>query len=250
MSRKHNSSPAPTTDTSPKIPQREKLKSKFEIRDLNWTEKQKEFINIATDKTTNLMFVSGPAGSSKTVISTYCALHLLNERRVSDILYVRAAVESADSKLGFMPGNLDEKISYYGIPFADKLEELLDRNTTQALHKEGRVQILPVNYLRGVSWNAKYILVDEAQNLTQKELITILTRIGKFSKCIVMADPEQSDINGKSGGFDGMYKLFSDDESKARGIYTFKFEEQDIMRSELTRYLVHKFKELKAKQVL
>jgi len=190
------------------------------------------------------MFVSGPAGSSKTVISTFCALTLLNHHRVSDVLYVRAAVESADSKLGFLPGSLDEKISYYGIPFSDKLEELLEKNTIESLYKEDRLKILPVNYLRGVSWNAKYILVDESQNLTQKELITILTRIGKFSKCIVMADPEQSDINGKAGGFNIMYNLFKDEESKAKGIYTFEFEEKDIMRSELTRYLVHKFKTL------
>jgi len=244
MSRKHTSGRVPQTDSSPKIPQREKLKGKFNIKELNWTDKQKEFIKIATDKATNLMFVSGPAGSSKTVISTFCALTLLNEHRISDVLYVRAAVESADSKLGFLPGSLDEKISYYGIPFSDKLEELLEKNTIEALHKEDRVRILPVNYLRGVSWNAKYILVDEAQNLTRKELITILTRIGKFTKCIVMADPEQSDINGKSGGFNTMYDLFKDEESKSKGIYTFQFEEKDIMRSELTKYLVHKFKEL------
>lgn len=242
MSKKHRSV---QVDNTPKVPQREKFHGQFDLKSLNWTDKQKEFINIATKKDTNLIFVSGPAGSSKTVISTYCALSLLNEHRVSDILYVRAAVESADSKLGFLPGTLEEKISYYGIPFSDKLEELLKRDTISLLHKEKRVEILPVNYLRGVSWNAKFILVDEAQNLTQKELITILTRIGKFSKCIVMADPEQSDINGKGGGFDAMYKLFNDEESKAKGVFTFQFEERDIMRSELTRFLVHKFKDLK-----
>lgn len=246
MSRKHRSGQSQTPqDSSPKIPQRDKLKGQFLIRELNWTDRQKNFINLATAKETNLILVRGPAGASKTVISTFCALTLLNQHRVSDILYVRAAVESADSKLGFMPGDLETKISYYGIPFADKLDELLDKNTIVGLHKEKRIEILPVNYLRGVSWNAKYILVDEAQNLTQKELITILTRIGKFTKCIVMADPDQSDINGKSGGFNMTYDLFNDEESKSKGIFTFEFEEKDIMRSELTKYLVHRFKELK-----
>ena len=205
----------------------------------------KECRCILVDNDSHLYLTNDCIVTHNTVISTFCALTMLNEHRISDILYVRAAVESADSKLGFLPGSLEEKISYYGIPFADKLDELLNRNVADALVKEHRVEILPVNYLRGVSWNAKYILVDEAQNLTQKELITILTRIGKFSKCIVMADPDQSDINGKSGGFDSLYSLLSDEESKKKGIFSFKFEEQDIMRSELTKYLVHKFKELK-----
>ncbi len=237
------------TDQSVRVPQRDKIKGQFQIRPLNWTQKQIEFINLATAKETRLTFISGPAGSSKTVLSTFCALTLLNQHRVSDIIYVRAAVESADSKLGFLPGDLDEKISYYGIPFADKLEELLDKPTITLLDKEQRVQILPVNYLRGVSWNAKYILVDEAQNLTHKELVTILTRIGKFTKCIVMADPCQSDIsNGKGGGFEAMLKLFNDEESRQQGIHTFEFKEEDIMRDELTKFLVHKFKKFEEKK--
>ena len=119
MSKKHHNQT--NLDKSPKVPQREKLKGQFEIKELNWTDKQKDFINIATAKDTNLIYVSGPAGSSKTVISTFCALTLLNQHRISDILYVRAAVESGDNKLGHLPGTLEEKVSYYGIPFSDKL---------------------------------------------------------------------------------------------------------------------------------
>jgi len=229
-------------DTSPKIPQRDKLKGKLEIKTLNWTDKQKEFIDLALDKDSKIIFVKGPAGSAKTILSTYVALELLNQRRVSDIMYVRSAVESADSKLGYLPGEMEDKLYYYGLPFMDKLEELLHKGDIAALAGDNRIQTFPVNYIRGQSWNARCILIDEAQNLTQKELITALTRIGRFSKCFVLADPMQSDINGKSGAFDAMCQLFADEESKAQGIHYFEFEEQDIMRSDLCRFLVGRFK--------
>lgn len=135
-------------------------------------------------------------------------------------------------------------MAYYGIPFLDKLEELLPRNDIQNLTKEERVNIQPVNFVRGQSWNARCIIIDESQNMTQKELITVLTRLGQFSKCFVLADPMQSDINGKSGGFSNLMKLFDDEDSKKQGIFTFQFTEEDIMRSELCKFLVGRFNTL------
>jgi phosphate starvation-inducible PhoH-like protein len=230
------------TDKSVRVPQRDKLKGTLIIKPLPWTEKQKEFIQVASSKESQLIFVSGPAGSAKTVLATYVALELLNQKRISDIIYVRSAVESADTKLGYLPGELEDKIHYYGVPFLDKLEELLGKADIQTLINEERVQIFPINYVRGLSWNARAIIIDEAQNLTQKELITALTRIGKYSKCFVLADPMQSDINGKSGGFERIAENLSDDASKTHGIHSFQFEESDIMRSELVKFLVGRFK--------
>jgi phosphate starvation-inducible PhoH-like protein len=238
MSKKHKS------DNSPRIHQADKLKNSINIKPLNWTPKQQTFINLALKKDTNVIFVSGPAGASKTVLGVYAGLELLNQKKCSNILYVRAAVESADAKLGFLPGDLATKISYYGMPFQEKLDELLDRASVDLLLKEGKVEVFPVNYTRGLSWNAKYILIDEAQNLTRKELITILTRLGKFSKCVILADESQSDINGKSGGFTQIKQLFTDEESKSKGVHNFEFTEDDIMRSELCKFLVHRFKNL------
>ncbi len=229
-------------DSSPKIPQRDKLKGQLVLKPLNWTEKQKEFLQLAQDKETKVIFVTGPAGSAKTILSTYSALEMINQHKVSDIMYVRSAVESADNKLGYLPGELDDKIHYYGVPFMDKLEELLNKGDINALKQEGRIQIFPINYVRGLSWNARAIIVDEAQNMTQKELITVLTRIGKFSKCFVLADPMQSDINGKSGAFVEIRNLLCDGEGAKQGIHSVEFEECDIMRSDLVRFLVGRFK--------
>lgn len=233
-------------DKSEKITQRDKIKENLTLKEFPWTQKQKEFIQLALDKDTKIIFVNGPAGTSKTLVSTYASLTMLNQKRVSDVMYIRAAVESSDSKLGFLPGTADEKIHYYAIPFLDKLDELLPKADVDKLVKEQRVGIFPVGFTRGLNWNAKSVIVDEAQNLTQKELITILTRLGKFSKCFVLADPMQSDINGKSGAFEKIAALFADEEAKKQGIHYFEFTHEDIMRSELVKFLVSRFSVLEA----
>ena len=113
--------PEQKNDTSPIVYQRPKLKYEMSIFERELTEKQKEFLNIALNKDTKMIFVSGPAGSSKTYISIYVALKLMNLKKVSDILYLRSAVESADSKIGFLPGEADEKMAPYIQPLLDKL---------------------------------------------------------------------------------------------------------------------------------
>lgn len=236
-------------DTSPRIPQRDKLKGKLELKPFNWTDKQKQFIELANHKDTKVIFIEGPAGSAKTLLATFVALELLNDKRVAEIMYLRSAVESADTKMGFLPGDLDEKMYYYGVPLLDKLDELLTKSQVSELLADDRIKIFPVNYIRGQSWASKAIIVDEAQNLTQKELVTVLTRVGERSKCFVLADPMQSDINGKSGAFVRLSELFNDDESERQGIHYFRFDEEDIMRSGLCRFLVSRFKFLDEKKV-
>lgn len=232
-------------DNSPIVPQRDKLRDGLTIKELNWTEKQKIFIEKALDKNVKLMLVKGPAGCSKTVLATYCALKMLSQKRVSDITYIRSAVESSDASIGFLPGTAEEKMAFYNLPFMDKLDELLPRGDLEKIIKEGRVITFPINFCRGLNWNTKAIIVDEAQNSSLKEIITILTRIGQFSKCFVLADPDQADIGvNKRGGFESLFKLFSDEESQNNGIATFEFTEDDIMRSELVKFLTKKLKAL------
>ena len=230
-------------DKSPKILQRDKFKEEIKIRELNWTDKQKAFIDIALNKDVKMMFISGPAGSSKTLLSIYCALQLIKDKKVSDIMYIRSPVESSDSKIGYLPGDADEKLKYYNLPFADKLEELLSKQYIEALNNQGRLQSHPLSFVRGMSWNCKAIILDEAQNCTQKAIVTLMTRVGEFSKCFVLADPDQSDLgNGKSGGFEKLQAIFGDEESKEKGIYSFHFTEDDIKRSDLVKFIVEKLK--------
>ena len=234
----------PKNDTSPIVYQRTKLKHELSIFERELTEKQKEFLNIALNKDTKMVFVSGPAGSSKTYITIYSALKLLSQKKVSDLLYIRSAVESADSKIGFLPGEADEKMAPYIQPLLEKLAELLPKRDIEILQKENRLDSIPLGFLRGLNWNAKCIVADEAQNMTVKELTTLITRAGEFSKVFILGDPDQSDINGKSG-FMKIMSAFDDDESKENGIYTFKFTEEDIVRSSLVKYIVKKLKNVK-----
>lgn len=234
-------------DKSPYIPQRSKLKDKLSLREnIPWTSKQKQFFEIALDKKTRIIFVKGPAGTAKTICSVYSCLKLLNEARISDIIYIRSAVESADKSLGYLPGDTEEKLRFYNLPFSEKLEELLSKDEIIRLEKEKRISMFPVNFSRGMNWNAKAIVMDEAQNSSRKEIITVLTRLGEYSRCFVLADPVQSDLpSNKSGAFNEMFSLFNDEKSKEMGIYTFEFGKEDIVRSKLVKYLVERFEELK-----
>jgi phosphate starvation-inducible PhoH-like protein len=228
-------------DTSPKVHQNEKIKESVRIDERQLTSKQIELLNLLQNKTTKLVFISGPAGTAKTYTSILAGLTLLNHKRVSEIIYVRSIVESSDSKLGFLPGEMDEKMSPYIQPLIDKLEELLPKHDIDKLKKEERIHGFPINFLRGLSWNAKCIVADEAQNMSKKELITLITRVGEFSKLFICGDPDQSDINGKSG-FVPMMNIFDDEESRNNGIYVFKFDEDDIVRSGLVKFILKKLK--------
>jgi phosphate starvation-inducible protein PhoH len=108
-------------DTSPKVHQNEKIKESVRIDERQLTPKQIELLNLLQNKTTKLVFISGPAGTAKTYTSILAGLTLLNHKRVSEIVYVRSIVESSDNKLGFLPGEMDEKMSPYIQPLIDKL---------------------------------------------------------------------------------------------------------------------------------
>lgn len=232
-------------DTSNFVPQRDKINIKnLEIREFKWTDKQKELIDIIQNKNCQLIFISGPAGSSKTTLGVYSLLKLLNEKKISDITYLRSAVESSDSHLGFLPGDVNLKMQFYEIPLMDKLNELLPKQQIDQLVKDERVTSFPTNFCRGLSFNTKGIILDEAQNSSKKEILTLITRLGKYCKCIVLADPAQTDLkNGSTGGFERLFNLFDNEESKSNGIYTFRFTEDDIVRSGLCQYIVKKVKE-------
>ena len=227
-------------DSSPKVYQKSKINYKLDIggRD-DFTENQIELIKTILDKRNSVIFIQGPSGTSKTYTAIYAALHLLNKKAVSDLVYVRSIAESASKSLGSLPGDFSEKMDPFLIPMEEKLDELLPKAQVQKLKSEDRIQGIPVNYLRGASINAKCVIVDEAQNLTMKELTTVITRIGKFSKFIFLGDPRQSDINGKSG-FMNMFDKFNQPSSKERGIQCFSFTNEDVVRSGILKHILER----------
>lgn len=220
------------------IPQ---LKQSIHVNSLKLTERQKKFLSIAFNESTKIMFIAGPAGSTKTYMAVYSALRLLSAFDELDLMYVRTVIESAEKGLGALPGDIEEKFNPYMAPLEDKLYEMLPKNTTikKEMLDNGRISAMPINYLRGSSWRDKIVVADEAQNFTYKELTTLITRVGKNCKLFICGDFMQSDINGRSG-FPPMFDLFNDEQSVTMGIHSFKFGKEDILRSEILKYIISK----------
>ncbi len=214
---------------------------KITLRTKGLSEKQKQLVRLAIDDNNKIVFISGPAGSTKTYVAVYSALKQLKANDELDLLYVRTAIESAEKGLGALPGNIDEKFNPYMAPLDDKLRELLPATTGVVgdLIKKKRVQAMPINYLRGANWTNKVVVADEAQNFTFKELTTLITRLGENSQLFICGDYMQSDINGKSG-FRDMFDLFNDQESQEQGIQCFSFGLSDIKRSKILSYIIKK----------
>lgn len=238
MSKKNRSNK--TKDKSVFVHQEEKIKFDLNIRERDdLTENQKRLNELILDKKTQVVFINGPAGTSKTFCAIYCGLKLLNERRISNIVYVRTIIESASRTLGSLPGDAALKMEPFLMPLMDKLDEFLPSIQAKKLMEEGTIKGIPINYLRGANLNSQYIICDESQNFTFKELTTAITRLGRFSKIIICADPNQSDINGKSG-FMPMFDLFNNESDREQGIHCFSFTREDIVRSGILRYISEK----------
>lgn len=213
----------------------------FKINRFNLTEKQKGLLDLSKMPETKIIFLDGPAGSSKSFIATYIALHLLKDGSKQKFKYIRSLVESSQSKCGYLPGDLAHKLSPYEGPLRDKLEELMTQEDYNKLFLNGRIECMPTNFIRGLTFSDSVVVVDEAQNNCYADLVSIITRIGEGSLMIIAGDTMQCDI--RNSGFERMSNLFNDDESAERGIYSFKFTEDDIMRSEILKFIMKKLKQ-------
>ena len=211
-----------------------KIDSKYTLTDVH-----KSFVELCFCNNTKIAFVDGPAGTAKTYCAAYAALHMLKSRRIDEVVYIRSIIESASKSMGSLPGEVDDKFLPWTLPLQEKLSELISSSTINTLFSTDNIKAIPVNYVRGLTFKDSMVIVDEAQNLTKSELITILTRFGEDSKMLVIGDTLQSDINGKSG-FNEIYNTFNDRESEDNGVFCFKFAEKDILRSEMLKFIVKK----------
>jgi len=216
-------------------------KTNIKLKKVSLTDKQLELLRIIFENDSKIIFISGPAGTSKTFVAIYGALQLYNMNNERGITYVRTIAESGEKSLGALPGEMAEKINPYMMPMNEKLDELLIPGQSSIIKEKEIIKGMPINYLRGASWRDEIVIADESQNFTFKELTTLMTRLGEGSKLLICGDPMQSDINGKSG-FSDMYSLFDDDQSKEQGIHTFYFGPEDIKRSEILKYIIEKLK--------
>lgn len=210
----------------------------FKIKyDFPANDKHRSFVGVAVRPDTKMVFVDGPAGTAKTYLATYCALTLLKKHAVEEIVYIRSVVESASQKMGSLPGEVEEKFMPWSMPIVEKLDEIVDVTVRKELIGRSFVNCVPVNYVRGLTFHNSVVIVDEAQNLTKGELVTILTRFGNNSKFIVVGDTKQSDISNRSG-FGPVKECFNNIQSEQNEIFTFEFGENEIVRSEILKFIV------------
>lgn len=208
-----------------------KIDQKFHFNDHH-----KAFVERAFQDDSHIIFCDGPAGSSKTYCATYVALSMLKEKKIDEIIYIRSIVESATRKLGSLPGEVDEKFKPWSIPLVEKCDELVGKQLTNVLFENEYLKCIPVNFLRGSTFQNSVVIVDEAQNLEHSELVTILTRYGKNCKLFIIGDSLQSDIH--KSGFKTIMEGFDSEESQSHGINVFHFTEDDITRSKLLKFIV------------
>ncbi len=225
-------------DKSSRVPQRDKLKDGITLRELNWTGRQKEFISLALDKKTKVIILDGGPGTAKTLLSVYSSLRLLSEKKIGEIVYIRSLVQSTDGATGYLSGDLNEKIQYYNYPLFDKLEELLPKSHADKLFQEERIKTFPTSMLRGYNFNATAIIGDELQNFSFDSIYTLVTRAGEFSKVFLAGDSVGQNDLGKRSGFKRFIEIFNNEESREQGIFYFPFTDDDIMRSQLVKFIV------------
>ena len=201
--------------------------------------KQKEFANAMSAKDTRVVFLKGPAGTSKSFLSIYTGLSMFQTRKVKKLIYIRTLAESAEKGMGFLKGSAEEKLDPYTAVLYDKLYDMLKPEEISNLERLGAFECEPINFVRGRDWKDTFVIFDEAQNATKKEILTALTRLNYGTRIIVCGDPQQSDI--KNGGFTAFYDTFNNDEALERGIACLEFGREDIRRDPVVGYISDTF---------
>jgi phosphate starvation-inducible PhoH-like protein len=192
---------------------------------------------MRTMKENDIVFCTGPAGSGKTYLAVAMALDALRKERVRKICLVRPAVEAGE-KLGFLPGDLQEKVNPYLRPLLDAMREMVDLEQFQRYIRDEVIEILPLAFMRGRTLNQTFMILDEAQNTTITQMKMFLTRMGQGSRVVVTGDLTQNDLPPDivSGLPDAIDRL-----QNIPGIKTTHLEANDIVRHALVRAIVNAY---------
>lgn len=200
-------------------------------------EAQRQMVK-AFDKN-DLIFATGPAGSGKTYMAIALAVRALKNREIRRIILTRPAVEAGE-RLGFLPGDLKEKLDPYLQPLYDALEDMIPPKKLQDFIADGVIQIAPLAYMRGRTLSSAVAILDEAQNTNLGQLKMFLTRMGQGSKFIVTGDPSQVDLPRKEdSGLQRGMKILSD----VQGVADIRFSSEDIVRHPLVTKIVKAFED-------
>ena len=194
---------------------------------------------IESIKNNDIVFGIGPGGTGKTFLAVAMALTYLLERSVSRIVLTRPAVEAGE-RLGFLPGDIEEKINPYLRPLYDALHILLDSEKIHRYIAEGTIEIAPLAFMRGRTLNDCFIILDEAQNTTSEQMKMFLTRIGMRSKAVITGDVTQIDLPfGRSSGLVEARTILGN----VAGLVFCYFNENDVVRHHLVRLIIKAYQQ-------
>ena len=199
------------------------------------TENQRKLVDLY-DKN-DLIFATGPAGSGKTYTAIALAVRALRDKQVRRVILTRPAVEAGE-KLGFLPGDLKDKLDPYLQPLYDALNDMIPPAKLQKFMEDGTVQIAPLAYMRGRTLDNAFVILDEAQNTTLSQIKMFLTRMGRNAKFIVTGDVTQVDLPHKSDS--GLVRAMNTVKG-IKGIGFVEFNKGDIVRHELVKHIVEAF---------
>ena len=203
------------------------------------SKKQKEYVRAL--KSSQIVMSLGPAGTGKTYLAVAVALTMLLEKKVERIILSRPAVEAGE-RLGFLPGDMKEKIDPYLRPLYDSLHDLFNYDKIQKKIESGEIEIAPLAFMRGRTLKNSFAILDEAQNATQTQIKMFLTRIGENSKLVVNGDPTQVDLpNKNSSGLLEAQKLLKG----IKEISIINFDHNDVIRHPLVTKIVQAYQKYK-----
>lgn len=182
----------------------------------------------------DLVFALGPAGTGKTHVAVVKAITALKEGTVQKILLARPAAEAGE-KIGYLPGDANAKLAPYMRPIYDELDKAFGPGKYKGMMEDGRIEIVPIGYMRGRTFDDAFIIVDESQNLTIEQAKMAITRIGKGSKMVMTGDPQQIDLRDKSdSGLVWASTIMEGQPGSAKQV----FEQGDVVRSEIVQTFV------------
>ncbi len=196
---------------------------------------QNDYLEILQKK--QIIFAIGPAGTGKTFLAVAAAVSQLQDNKFDRIILSRPAVEAGE-KLGFLPGDLKDKVDPYLRPLYDSLYDLMPSNIALRKIQSSEIEIAPLAFMRGRTLNNSFVILDEAQNATHNQIKMFLTRCGKNSRMVVTGDPSQTDLNRRSdSGLLRSIKILSNIE----GVSVINFGQKDIVRDEMITKIINAY---------
>jgi len=202
---------------------------------LKLTTKQKHYVSLLKDPAQSLVVCTGPAGTGKTAFACRTALEQLKEKQVNHIVITKPLVSVEGESVGFLPGNIRSKMSPWIESYLDIFKDYYTMSQLEDLMKKEVIKLAPLAYCRGNTYTDSFVICDEAQNTTPRQLKMLLTRMGERSKMVLIGDMEQQDNHGLSGLLDFTERLGDIEHPEISYV---KLTEEDVCRSSLVKYIL------------